>query len=655
MTYRLARSAAVAAACAAWAGAAPAQADVREHLNVGADGRCPTYSGLEICSGEVPSFDGSRIDVDVTVPKGPRPPRGYPLVVMVHGAAGVDGSKREFESVTDEANGGDRYRWNTNWFARHGFYVLTFSQRGYRTDPPVAAHQPPTPSGTSAELPNGTIHLTSREFSIEDTEWLAAQVTAGFDIDRKQVVVTGRASGAGEAWLLAAERQWRRPHRRDRSLPVLHLRASLPRMGWTDLLYSMAPNGRVGDPDSGDDGIPSGGDPRSEEGLGGPFGSMKLSYLTAISALVSRYGVFEMGTTVTPSEEGPVNVAAWFARGATSDPWTDPLAAQIRRGLTEYRSAYYQEERWDEQREGRKVPIFSIQGWNDHLFTAVESIRQYDYLKRFDRTWPVTITLADVGNPNARNHPPVWRALNQRSWKWLRRVLRSRPTAPRPRMPAVTSYPTDCDPGPRVPTPLTASSYGRLALGELSVTYREGVLLTSGSGVADPNGLASDPLASDPMGAASSSGRCLASPGPATGAYTAVSEPLPGAATYVGLGHVHASYRLTGPRASVNARVWDVPPAGASSRPVLITRGTYTLDTTTGDPVMGTMRIPLFGNHWRLAPGHRLRLDLVQVDEPYLRRVNQPSTVRVGEPALSLPTRKAGRTQITGSTAEERR
>jgi len=96
---------------------------------VGADGRCPTYSHLEICSGEVPSFDGARIDVDVTLPAGPRPKRGYPLLVMVHGAAGVDGSKREFESVTDEANGGDRYRWNTNWFARHGFYVLTFSQR----------------------------------------------------------------------------------------------------------------------------------------------------------------------------------------------------------------------------------------------------------------------------------------------------------------------------------------------------------------------------------------------------------------------------------------------------------------------------------------------------------------------------------------------
>ncbi len=79
------------------------------------------------------------------------------------------------------------------------------------------------------------------------------------------------------------------------------------------------------------------------------------------------------------------------------------------------------------------------------------------------------------------------------------------------------------------------------------------------------------------------------------------------------------------------------------------------IDTSVGDPVAGTMRIPLFGNHWPLAPGHRLRLDLVQVDEPYLRRVNQQSLVEVGAPKLSLPTRKAMRTQLTGSTEEGRR
>ena len=29
---------------------------------------CPTYGDLQICSGDVPSFDGSTLDVDLTLP-----------------------------------------------------------------------------------------------------------------------------------------------------------------------------------------------------------------------------------------------------------------------------------------------------------------------------------------------------------------------------------------------------------------------------------------------------------------------------------------------------------------------------------------------------------------------------------------------------------
>jgi dienelactone hydrolase len=636
-----------------FAGASPAVADagLRQYLNVRADGRCPRYAGREICSGEIPSFDGTKMDVDVTRPTGPRPRRGYPLVVMVHGAAGVDGSKREFESVVDAANGSERYRWNTNWFARHGFYVLTFTQRGYRTDPPVAPFQPDTPSGTSIDLPNGTIHLTSREFSLRDTQWLAAQVARTFDVDRRRVVITGRASGGGEAWLLAARRQWRFPHDRDRSLPVLHLQAALPRTGWTDLLYSMAPNGHAGGPNRDDLLEASSGDPASDVGSGGPFGAMKQSYMTAITALVSRYGVFESGTTRTPSEEGPVNVYAWFTRGALGDPYSDPLAAQIRRGLTEYRSAYYQDEAWNAQRRGRKVPIFAIQGWTDQLFTAVESFREYEYLKRLDRRWPVSIALGDVGNPNAENPAPVWRALNARSWQWLRGVLRRTSRKRGARTSTVTSYPTACKPARVAPRPLTAASPARLARGKLVVAYRAGALLTSSSGAGDRNGLASDPLASDPAAAAAGRGRCLTSPGPATGGYTAVSDRLPTGATYVGLGGVVVSYRLTGDRASLNARLWDIPPAtaGEGAKPVLITRGTYMLDTREGDRGSGTLRMPLFGNHWQLRRGHRLRLDLTQVDQPYLRPVSLPSTIQLRPPTLTLPTRQAATIRLTGS------
>src|SRR5829696_5848248 len=46
------------------------------------DEACPDYGGVRICSASVPSFDGSPLDVDVTLPSGGG---RHPLIVMLHG------------------------------------------------------------------------------------------------------------------------------------------------------------------------------------------------------------------------------------------------------------------------------------------------------------------------------------------------------------------------------------------------------------------------------------------------------------------------------------------------------------------------------------------------------------------------------------------
>src|SRR2546423_11815699 len=76
-----------------------------------AGGQCPTYPGhLEICSGQVPSFDGSELDVDLTKPLHERGGR-HPLIVMLHGFAN---DKHEWESVTNAGNGADKWHWTSN-------------------------------------------------------------------------------------------------------------------------------------------------------------------------------------------------------------------------------------------------------------------------------------------------------------------------------------------------------------------------------------------------------------------------------------------------------------------------------------------------------------------------------------------------------------
>jgi predicted acyl esterase len=141
--------------------------------------------------------------------------------------------------------------------------------------------------------------------------------------------------------------------------------------------------------------------------------------------------------------------------------------------------------------------------------------------------------------------------------------------------------------------------------------------------------------------------------------YTAVSAPLDQPRTYVGLGFVHVTYTMTGGITGIlNARVWDVAPDGTA---FLVTRGTYRIDgngTAAGYDALptGTRNIPLFGNEWTLQAGHKIRLDLTEVDYPtFLPANSQPpgSTVNpeitFPAPQLVLPTREATEIVITGS------
>ena len=127
-----------------------------------------------------------------------------------------------------------------------------------------------------------------------------------------------------------------------------------------------------------------------------------------------------------------------------------------------------------------------------------------------------------------------------------------------------------------------------------------------------------------------------------------MSEPLPSHSIYVGLGYVTVPYTLAGATtATLNARVWDVSPDGETE--LLMTRGTYRIDVPAYDTPAPTLTLPLFGNHWPLAPGHRVRLDLTQVDTPFLRPSNLASTMELGPPTLTLPTRESGTLALSGS------
>jgi pimeloyl-ACP methyl ester carboxylesterase len=605
---------------------------------------CPTenpdgesYGGVRICSGSVPSFDGSKMDVDLTQPMagGGR----HPLIVMLHG---FGNDKHEWESTTDEGDGADKYHWNNRWLAKHGYYVLTYTARGFKDDGPSGDNQPPTPFDPdgSSSLPNGTLHLKSRDYEIRDTQWLAALVAATYgDVDPDGIAVTGGSYGGIESWLQASQATWTFPHEHTNGeLPILSLQVAVAKYPATDLAYALAPNGHGGGPALNDLYESSQGHPDDDQGDGNPIGVPKESYVTGLFALGETKGVFEKGTSTDTLPctygdcEGTVNIESWKARTDAGDPTSpeDAVIRQIRRGLTEFRGAYYQDEGWSQQVNGRKVAVFSIQGWTDDLFPAVESFRMFKYLKRLDPSWPVEVALADVGHSRAQNKPDTWHRLNDQAFEWLQSNI----NGSHEQETTVSSEATVCS-DQEGPARAVGTSPEGLANGTLSIHYPSGTTV-SPLGVADPNGPATDAIAG-PIVQPGEPCRHSDGPIPPGAGYTQYSPALESTRTYVGIGTVTVPYTWVGAAsAQLDARLFDVAPDGTE---LLMTRGTYRLES---EPLAGVITIPLYGNHWRLESGHRIRLDLTQVDNPTYRASNIPSSISFGQGVtLTLPTREA--------------
>jgi hypothetical protein len=547
-------------------------------------------TAFTVCSGRLPSFDGTPIDVDVSVPDAAGGPR--PLVVMQSGWATA---KTDYDSTSLDGNSTYSWHWNNAWFVSQGDVVLTFTPRGFfkscgndpsgytfATDPACAGRASWT-------------HLADRRWEIHDAQYLAGLLVDAGLARPAQIVATGSSYGGGESWLLALSADqvmqpdgtlvpWTSPH----GTP-LHLAAAVPQFGWTDLAQGLLDNGTT---------------------VERPVGVLKSSYLNFLYAAGRTAG--QLGGPGDPSADLQDWVAAWN-QGEPYD--SNPTVARSIQELQAFRSAYFMPVPTTHQ-----TPVFAVQGITDPLFPASQATRMLDRIQATQPTYPVYAFFGDLGHQYANNPHALWAQANDAANVWLAAILAGRQPSAAP----ITWTTAACGASPTIST-MSAGRWGSLATGtwKFTTTTPMATSNTSGEG---PEASALDPVANTgcrtlPLGS-----------DPGVAAWT-FAPPATG--TLVGPPSVHLTLSMTGADAEVAVRLFDVDPAAGNQ--TLITRGIERLTTAAG-PVTSTT-VNLWPTGWVLAAGHALKLEITQQDGPTWRPDNDASALSITGVDLTVPVR----------------
>ena len=625
----------------------------------------------------VPGADATgniALDVDLSLPDPTRFPlaagEGYPLVVMMHGCC--SGNKTSWEGSTIDPGGKENWHYNNAWFASRGYVVVTYTSRGF-----VGPQVPPNTDGPGS---TGETQLDSNRFEINDYQHLAGQIADAGDllpgagtvtIDPSRVVPTGGSYGGGFSWLALTDPTWQSPLGEE-----MQVAAVGTKYGWTNLAESLVPNGA-----DMRDSLPT----TDKTAAAQPFGNPKRS----INAALYASGVAPAINHTT----FPADIAAAQACLTSSDPFeTNPLCATTRdqtlpRFLDE-RSAYFQNDFFAGLGGGTvdPVPVFSAGTFTDQLFPAAEHRRMVERLKSVSPGYPVQEYYGDynhfvqnkrkewadlcgadrhvcryddypggnlnadpptlVNTPDAQSGRGVTTRLNRFIDHYAKPPANPSQGAPSldvtgsiqvcPQNAADLGAAPD-EAGPR----FTAATFDGLAPHSFTV---EATGSQSTTNVTAPNQHATN---ADPVvNSTDNGGACPEETSPAgPGVATYDSQALPSDKTMVGRTRVtmpHTGMATGTNNIQLNARLYDVYPNG---KQVLVDRGARRVTNPNQTSILD-----LHGNGWRFEEGHKIRIEIAQNDDPYIKPSNQASSLTFSGARLDIPVREAPAGSGTGDS-----
>jgi hypothetical protein len=527
-----------------------------------------TYDGFIISD-----VDRTYLDARLQVPGGAGP---FPLVALIHGYAG---SKTSSGDIADN-------------LLAEGYAVLRYSTRGF---------------GKSW----GQVNLADPNLEIADLRSMIGHVIddSGCNLDPARVAVTGASYGGGHSWLAMLQPNFPTPS----GTKTVHIVAVAPIAPWTDLFYSLLPNGRPNGSING-------------------FGGLKLSFVN---------GLYASGIRKDPSRpysNYPDYFSIWSGWINTTEPNSaDPLWLQIRDGVAGYRSIYWQQQFWEGAVHNR-IPVFQVQGFTDDLFPLPEAKRMLLALNEVEPNYPITSYFGDIGHPRASNKPAEVDYVLSLIKPWLAAYLKGG-AAPAPRIYAALTKPRSEAFSPN--DVLVVDRWDQLSTSSVSKVWSDLPVTLVNPVTFAQSGITWDPFVmegAEQLKPYTETTVASVRVNSSYAKYKVKAKQLSGGGdlTIAGQPTVTLDALVTGHRVQLNVRLIDE----SGPTDYLITRGTYTIESSAGvDIGPRSVVIPTYGNYWRVAANDNIRLEISNVDSPYLTPSRELSTTVIKSVKLDVPIR----------------
>lgn len=572
---------------------------------------CVPSGGARFCEGQVPTtpaqvggpgdtrvrVNGVPLDVNLALPA--TASEQLPLVVLLHGWSGKKSDAAEM----------------TAW-ARRGYAVLSPTARGW-----YGSCGKPTPTTNMltidpAGCAKGYTHLADARYEVKDVQDLVGLLVDAGTVNPAKIGFTGGSYGGGMSVVLAVLGQ--QTMRRDGKLQQwfspggtpIQPAAAAPYIPWTNLAYSLVPNGATLDYAN-----------RPLTADISPVGIQKRSYVNGL------YATTGPGANLAPPGTDPTaDLTRWNDLTNRGEPYGSAARAATRE-LATFHSGMGVLERVIKagpppgMNSAPPIPTLIINGWTDDLFPADEALRWANRMRQRFPKVPVKMMFLDTGHMRGQN-----KAADTARWQgavraWFDHYVKG--GAPKPAA-NVTALTQTCPKTAPSGGPFVASTWAGLHPGE--VRFRAAPAQTvrsTASAAAKAVSKAVDPIIGQ--------GACATTP----------SATLSGVATYrqavgrraftlLGSPTVIAQIAITGKYPAVAARLWDV----AGAKQTLVARALYRPSGS------GSIVFQLHANGWRFNPGHTVKLELLGQDAPYGRPSNGTFSIRVRSLDLRLPVRE---------------